>query len=300
MNPASAPPAPIPAATVVLLRDCRAEDHAEGIEVLLLRRRGKGFLGGMYVFPGGKLDPVDASAELLARLEAPGSPTAFAQEALGEDETSAEVAAALHIAAIRETLEECGLLLGAGIEPESLVQARATANAGDFQQALAHVEAALGRRLSFPLAAVTPIARWITPTLETKRFDARFFAGRAPARQEETPDGNETDEALWATPTSALERHASGKLPLLPPTWMTLEGLRGMASVDDAMRSLRARRPGRVQPEPARGAGFTLCFPGDHAHSVPDAAIPGPTRLSFDNGVWRPDVNNDAPSAEAD
>jgi len=55
---------PIPAATVVLARD-----SAEGIEVLMLRRSSRGAFGGMWVFPGGRvenedLDPDDPSDEL--------------------------------------------------------------------------------------------------------------------------------------------------------------------------------------------------------------------------------------------
>src|SRR5204863_1919616 len=50
---------PIPAATVVLARDC-----ADGIEVLMLRRSSRGAFGGMWVFPGGRVenDDVDPAA----------------------------------------------------------------------------------------------------------------------------------------------------------------------------------------------------------------------------------------------
>jgi 8-oxo-dGTP pyrophosphatase MutT (NUDIX family) len=46
----------IPAATVVLLRD-----GPDGLEVLLLRRNSALVFGGMWVFPGGRVDPGDAS-----------------------------------------------------------------------------------------------------------------------------------------------------------------------------------------------------------------------------------------------
>src|SRR2546422_676465 len=49
---------PIPAATVVLTRDA-----VEGIEVLMLRRNSRGAFGGMWVFPGGQVDPDDAAGE---------------------------------------------------------------------------------------------------------------------------------------------------------------------------------------------------------------------------------------------
>ena len=45
---------PIDAATVVVARD-----STEGLEVLMLRRNSKIYFGGMWVFPGGKVDPAD-------------------------------------------------------------------------------------------------------------------------------------------------------------------------------------------------------------------------------------------------
>ena len=55
---------PLDSASVVLLRD-----HAEGLQVLLLRRHhASNVLGGAYVFPGGKLDEADHLADLLTRL----------------------------------------------------------------------------------------------------------------------------------------------------------------------------------------------------------------------------------------
>jgi 8-oxo-dGTP pyrophosphatase MutT (NUDIX family) len=51
-------PPPIPAATVLLLRD---EDEAPGPEVLMLHKTSKIAFGGMWVFPGGKIDPEDYS-----------------------------------------------------------------------------------------------------------------------------------------------------------------------------------------------------------------------------------------------
>ena len=81
---------PRTAATVVLIRDGR-----EGLEALLLQRnRAVKFAGGMWVFPGGSLDPED-------------------WDAADEDE-----AAAARVGAAREAAEECGLV----IDPDIMVQ----------------------------------------------------------------------------------------------------------------------------------------------------------------------------------
>ena len=95
---------PLASATVMVVRDGPA-----GLEVLLVRRHGNsGVLGGVHVFPGGKLDAADrqvdpaaldrTAAELLSALAEPG--------------LDPDTAVGLHLAALRETFEECRLLLG--------------------------------------------------------------------------------------------------------------------------------------------------------------------------------------------
>src|SRR3546814_12473017 len=66
MSDAAELPPAIPAATVVLLRD-----GDEGLETLMLHRTSKVAFGGMWVFPGGRLDPEDRRlAALVARAAA--------------------------------------------------------------------------------------------------------------------------------------------------------------------------------------------------------------------------------------
>src|SRR5882762_5595724 len=85
------PVIPRPAATLLLLRD-----GAAGIEVLMtVRHEDAGFAAGALVFPGGKLDAADHD---LCRHCAGGT---------GRDETDLVP----RVAAIRETFEECGILL---------------------------------------------------------------------------------------------------------------------------------------------------------------------------------------------
>ena len=92
---------PVPAATVILLRDGDVSP-----EVLLLERHAKSeFLPDLYVFPGGRVDAHDP--ELSYHLPAGG--TGAARRALPD--TAPELAPALFVAAIRETFEEAGILL---------------------------------------------------------------------------------------------------------------------------------------------------------------------------------------------
>ena len=63
-----------PAATVIVARDAAA-----GLEVLLLRRSAVGAFAGMWVFPGGRVDPTDAGDDELDRAR-----HAAAREAMEE------------------------------------------------------------------------------------------------------------------------------------------------------------------------------------------------------------------------
>lgn len=269
---------PRDAATVVLVRDA----EAEGVEVFLMRRHAQvGFLSGMHLFPGGKVDAADTDPALHQHIQV--EDVAAAPGRLGED-ISVDTALGLFMAAFRETFEESGLIPGAGaeLEPRRLA-ARAQLAERGFLATLAALDVQLD------LDAMEPFSRWITPTVETRRFDARFFLTEAPAHQEGLADGSETDRAIWLGAGEALSRHAAGELALLPPTWMTLHALTAFDSAAAAMAHTRATPTTWLQPELVPGAsGFTLCFPGDPAHSVRARALPGPTRLTLDDGRWRP------------
>ena len=90
-----------PAATVIIARAAVPQ-----YEILMLRRTNAAvFAGGMYVFPGGKIDEADADPELINYFSPLGAPQRLQQKALGETWQSSWVAG------IRETFEESGILL---------------------------------------------------------------------------------------------------------------------------------------------------------------------------------------------
>jgi 8-oxo-dGTP pyrophosphatase MutT (NUDIX family) len=160
------------AATVVLLRD-----GERGVEVLLAERPSdRGSFAGAWVFPGGAVDAADAAGQPLDGIEA------------------------ARRAAVRETLEEVGLVLEAG--------------------------------------ELVPFSHWTPPENAPKRLTTTFFAVRVPAGELRlAPD--EVVAAAWLRPIDALDRHAAGEMTLWPPTWVTLHGLARAASVDEALDELR-------------------------------------------------------------
>jgi 8-oxo-dGTP pyrophosphatase MutT (NUDIX family) len=151
---------PRDAATLILV------DRSGATPKVLLGKRHDGlkFMAGKFVFPGGRVEPADrhmpaaspldthAEARLMRRVTRP----------------SRVHARALALAAIRETFEETGLLLGKRTETMPDVPNgpwNAFAKAGVLPD----------------LAALHFIVRAITPPRRPRRFDARFFAADASA-----------------------------------------------------------------------------------------------------------------------
>jgi 8-oxo-dGTP pyrophosphatase MutT (NUDIX family) len=267
---------PLPSATVMVVRD-----GPSGLEVLMVRRHGDaGVLGGAHVFPGGKLDPEDAGVE-PAWLDL--APQACA-ERLGEAGLAAGEAVALHVAALRETWEEVGLLLGVDVADAGLSR---VAGGG----AWCEVVRALGRPLR--VSALTPWSRWITPRLPSvsrKRFDTRFFLAPAPVGQTPRHDGHEATESAWLSPRRALERFWAGEIDLAPPQIMSLMELARLPSVVAAQAYAASRTPPLVEPHPFDKDGErVICYPGDPLHPVSQPAWPGPTRLIRRRHRFEPD-----------
>jgi 8-oxo-dGTP pyrophosphatase MutT (NUDIX family) len=272
--------APLASATVMLLRDSLG-----GPQVLMMRRHGNSnVLGGVHVFPGGKLDPPDCmvDASLLDQ------PLLQLQQALNQSGLDAQTAAGLHIAALRETLEECGLLLCRGVAPDVLRQARERIRAG-------HGFVATLRQLGLAIETshLAPWSRWITPrvaSVSNKRFDTRFFVAEAPQGQDARHDDHEATETVWLHPRAALHQYWEREIELAPPQIMTLSQLSHFDSVTDLLKAARSRSPALIEPEPFDQDGQrVICYPGDPRHSVAQRAWSGPTRLMYRNARFEPE-----------
>ncbi|NDK88089.1 NUDIX domain-containing protein [Gordonia desulfuricans] len=238
-------PAPLrDAATVVLVRD-----SGNGIEVFLQRRvKQMAFAGGMTVFPGGGVDPRDADADLAWT----GPDPAWWAEQFS---TTTELAQALVCAAVRETFEECGVLLASSGErfpdPASL-RAERTAL---VDKSLSFAEFLRGQGLSLRADLLRPLSHWITPVNESRRYDTRFFLAQVPPGQE--PDGatSEADVARWAGAQDALDAWSAGRHFLLPPTWAQLTEVAGHATVEALMAVEHDIHP--IQPDVGSGERLT-------------------------------------------
>jgi 8-oxo-dGTP pyrophosphatase MutT (NUDIX family) len=222
-----------PAATVMLVRDA-----AEGLEVFMLRRTlNAAFAGGMYVFPGGRVDDADHADELEPICDG-----------LDDDRASSLLqlergGLAYWVAAIRECFEEAGVLLARPTRSGDAVRFDEPAVAGRFETARSQVHSGdrslaslcADEQLVLITDAIHYVSHWITPIGEVRRFDTRFFLARAPQAQVPLHDDGETIASLWVRPADALERFRAGELAMIPPTIRNLEFLVPHDSADAAL-----------------------------------------------------------------
>lgn len=235
------PVTPRLASTVMLLRDDEGP-----LEVFMLRRVAQmEFAASMHVFPGGATDQRDAEDEL------PWAGPAVEEwaELLGTDEAAARMLVA---AAVREVFEETGVLLAspAGAEGESpqldLDDAR------ELRRALVAREVGFGQvlldhRLVLRSDLLRYRAHWITPVVEPRRYDTRFFVAAVPVGQDPDGDTSEADVSEWTRPQALLDAFADGDVMLMPPTIVCLEQLAHVSTVRAALEQELPIAP--VMPE---------------------------------------------------
>jgi 8-oxo-dGTP pyrophosphatase MutT (NUDIX family) len=203
------------------------------MEVYLQRRtHGMPFAGGMTAYPGGGVDARDGDTEIGWS----GPPPARWATAFGCDERTARE---LVCAAVRETFEEAGVLL-AGPDPTTVVPDVSGEDWERQRQALLSRELSLAgllaeRGLVLRSDLLRPFAHWITPPVEPRRYDTKFFAAALPVGQEARHVSGEADEVAWLTPAAALRELRAGTRPMLPPTSHTLGQLEPFPDVASAL-----------------------------------------------------------------
>jgi 8-oxo-dGTP pyrophosphatase MutT (NUDIX family) len=295
---------PKKAATVILLRD----NLAEGFEVFLLKRHEKSsFMGGNFVYPGGKADREDESLELCSYSR--GITFEDAHRIFGRT-LSPEESFAHWIAGIRELFEEAGILLAYDHKgnPFEYINEEDRRRFIDYRDQLQK-----GKRTIYQIAKESNIhlaldqlhyyAHWITPEARSERFDTRFFLARHPEGQEASDDQKETMEGIWLSPQRALQENSRGKMALSPPTLKTMEDLSNYKTIEEVFDSLKEKdiqpilpiltkisnEPTILLPEDSEYEVFERGdIPSSINHGRPSQLCNNTTRLILRQGIWYP------------
>ena len=210
----------IPAATLVVWRD-----SPSGPEILVVERSARmAFAAGAIVFPGGRIDDSDRA---LAR-------------SLGQPDEAAK------ITAIRETIEESGVVAGlkGPADPAAGLRLQQELLGGaDFAELIAR------RGLRIDWEALTPFARWMPAFKHARRFDTLFYLVKAPeGAWNPNPQPGECVSAEWANPTELLDRIERGDASAIFPTKRNLERLAGHQNLEAALADAKAHSLDTIIP----------------------------------------------------
>lgn len=264
---ASVTPGTREAATVMLVRD------APDLEVFMLRRNlVSAWNGGVYVFPGGAVDPGDRDDDVVVR--SPDRDDRDASTRIGH----LRGGLGYWVAAIREAFEEAGVLLarhgdGRPLDPEDatwarLTEARDALNAGDRSfRGILDDEA-----LVLDTGALHVFSHWVTPPGQLRRYDTWFFVAEAPPGHTYEHDAVETVASVWMRPQDAVAANDRGDIDLILPTRRSLMALCAFpdaASVVEHTRRIGGDVARRLPTVGEPGGGERIPLPGER---VTDAA----------------------------
>lgn len=293
----TAPPPLRKASTIILVRG-----KNDALEVYLLRRSTKsGFMGGLYVFPGGVVDPEDFGPDSWApHIDIPLNQI---EKQLGGESFSNKDTLGFSIAAIRETLEEAGVFIASNkgktkkeFDDICTFRLNRALPKSWFKTKI------MNENWTLSFSSLGRWSHWITPELMKKRFDTRFFIVIMPENQTCVPDDMETKHGVWLTPQKALEQNLETKVPLSPPAVVTLTHLLKFNNLNELKHEIQTRPWGdpispRLVPSPN---GPVIIEPWDPLFNT-DSEIdtsdlskkllpPGSefSRIWCDKGVWKP------------
>jgi 8-oxo-dGTP pyrophosphatase MutT (NUDIX family) len=289
------PAKPRLASTVILTRQV-----GEELQVYLLKRNTKsGFMAGNYVFPGGTEDVEDRNTDFWkAHIDID---LASLSRQLGGN-LSGEKTLSYGVTAIREMFEEAGVFLACRkklnkVDIEKLCTLRMTSglSKGWLQELVVD-----GWILE--LSMLGRWSHWITPKLMPRRYDTRFFMAFMPHDRKCTADLIEVTHGIWISPEKGLAGNFKGKIPLSPPTLVTLHELLKFSSLKALKKEMKTRTWGKallprlialdqgkmiVEPwDPMFNKEIDINFRGLEKVILP----PGEpfSRLWFHEGLWKP------------
>lgn len=249
------PSKPVPAATIVLLRQGQS-----ALEMFMVVRHHQiDFASGALVFPGGKADAGDYDADLLNHLDGAAKDPDMC---------------AMQVAAIREAFEECGVLLARPKDGAQLIDGDRLSMLEPYRKRLNDGEISIcefvkQQELQLACDQLVHFAHWITPDMMPKRFDTHFFLAQAPEDHLLIHDGYESVDSVWIEPQQAIKDAAEGTRTVIFPTLRNVEKVGQHATVQAALKAAAKDNVVPVLPwTEKRDDGNYLCIPPEAGYLV--------------------------------
>ena len=251
------PPIPRGACTVILVRD-----GADGVETFLIRRADTmKFAAKMHVFPGGKVDPIDSERRINLGIDTNQRAQLAMRASVEEPGLDA-----LFSCAAREILEEVGVHLGT-LDDEGVL----------------HID----------VHQLPIVGHMITPEIEDRRYDVRFFVAALAAGTHVEAITTEAVEGFWISARQALARNARGDLMMLTPTIIRLQELSAADSVDEFLTQAREFNVLPLMPKPVVNADGSVRWMMVHERTgeVLDDGMRGPDVMETDGAPIHEDIS---------
>lgn len=256
-----------PAATVMIV------DDRPDLHVLMLKRNARSvFVGDMWVYPGGAVDPDDGHGRVAALCT-------------GEDEQSASAALGVEanglaywVASLREMFEEAGVLLAHRIGEDHLIDLsppevetrfsafRDEVNAGT----LPFMDMVEAENLRLELTDMFYVGHWRTPPGPPRRYDTRFFLAAMPAGQTPLHDDDEAVHHSWVRPADALAMNRTDEMVMMTPTIAMMMRLLPFRTAAEAVAAASGGEVENVRILTGIEGPDRIVFPGDDGYEAAD------------------------------
>ncbi len=256
-----------PAATVMIV------DDRPDLHVLMLKRNARStFVGDMWVYPGGAVDPDDGHGRVEALCT-------------GENDVSASRALdieadglAYWVAALREMFEEAGVLLAHRVGERGLIDLSAPAVEARFsvyrdevnQGSTPFMDVIEAEQLRLELTDMHYVGHWRTPVGPPRRYDTRFFLAAMPAGQTPLHDNDEAVHHAWVRPADALAMNRSHEMVMMTPTVAMMKRLLPWRSAAEAVKAASGGEVEEVRILTGIDGPDRIVFPGDPGYDTAD------------------------------
>ncbi len=212
------------ASTVILMREKNGT-----LEVYMTQRQHYlSFMGGYYVFPGGKVDDIDRADEIISRSRVL-TPEGAAKKIVCNG--NSRRAFGFFSAGVRELYEEAGVLLaetadGSCVNDQPGYVEKIQKSLSELRREKTGFADILDNDdLYLSPEKLLWLSHWVTPATSPRRFSTYFFIAKIPEGQRTNAFEKEVAKAVWISPADAIDNFRRGEWGMIPPTLASLDAV---------------------------------------------------------------------------